>query len=270
MTRLLRRASLRFYLRHPWQLGLAIAGISLGVGVYVGVSLANDSAARAFDVAAAEVRGAITHRMLPLGGSLDERLYRDLVSRDGGVAGRAGRRSARSASRVEPTCACRCSASSRCDGGGGCASRELRPGSDARFAAPDRRARHRLVVAGRSRDELGVDSRRDAVVDRRRSRARRAACSASCRRPASTSEPSRRSWPTSRRRKSCSERFGRISRIDLSLTAARGTRARAPRCRQRDPGPGRDRAQHVPRAHDRVPHQPDARSDCWRSSSACS
>ena len=56
VTRLLRRASLRFYLRHPWQLGLAIAGISLGVGVYVGVSLANDSAARAFDVAAA--RGA--------------------------------------------------------------------------------------------------------------------------------------------------------------------------------------------------------------------
>jgi putative ABC transport system permease protein len=85
VTRLLRRASLRFYLRHPWQLGLAIAGISLGVGVYVGVSLANDSAARAFDVAAAEVRGAITHRILPLGDSLDERLYLDIVSRGGGL-----------------------------------------------------------------------------------------------------------------------------------------------------------------------------------------
>ena len=85
MTHLLRRASLRFYLRHPWQLGLAIAGISLGVGVYVGVSLANDSAARAFDVAATEVRGAVTHRILPLGDGLDERLYVDLVSRNGGV-----------------------------------------------------------------------------------------------------------------------------------------------------------------------------------------
>lgn len=83
---LLRRASLRFYLRHPWQLGLAIAGISLGVGVYVGVSLANDSAARAFDVAANEVRGAITHRVLPLEDSLDEQVYRELVSRDGTVA----------------------------------------------------------------------------------------------------------------------------------------------------------------------------------------
>jgi putative ABC transport system permease protein len=83
---LLRRASLRFYLRHPWQLGLAIAGISLGVGVYVGVSLANDSAARAFDVAAAEVRGTITHRILPLGDdSLDERLFAELALRRGGV-----------------------------------------------------------------------------------------------------------------------------------------------------------------------------------------
>ncbi len=85
MTPLLRRASLRFFLRHPWQLGLAVAGISLGVGVYVGVSLANDSAARAFDVAATEVRGTITHRILPLGASLDEQLFVDLVAHDGGV-----------------------------------------------------------------------------------------------------------------------------------------------------------------------------------------
>jgi putative ABC transport system permease protein len=85
VTRLLRRASLRFYLRHPWQLALAIAGISLGVGVYVGISVANDSAARAFDVAAAQVRGTTTHRIVPLDDGLDERIYRDLVTRDGAV-----------------------------------------------------------------------------------------------------------------------------------------------------------------------------------------
>jgi putative ABC transport system permease protein len=85
VTSLLRRASLRFYLRHPWQLGLAIAGISLGVGVHVGVGLANDSAARAFDVAATAVRGAVTHRLVPLDGPLDETLYRELVLRDGTV-----------------------------------------------------------------------------------------------------------------------------------------------------------------------------------------
>jgi putative ABC transport system permease protein len=55
------------------------------VGVFVGVSLANDSAARAFDVAATQVRGAVTHRILPLGDGLDERLYVDLVSRNGGI-----------------------------------------------------------------------------------------------------------------------------------------------------------------------------------------
>jgi putative ABC transport system permease protein len=79
---LLNRASLRFYLRHPWQLGLAIVGVSLGIAVYVGVSLANDSAGRAFDIAAARVRGETTHRLLPVDGMLDETLYRDLVLRD--------------------------------------------------------------------------------------------------------------------------------------------------------------------------------------------
>ena len=80
---LLNRASLRFYLRHPWQLGLAIVGVSLGVAVYVGVSLANDSAGRAFDIAAARVRGDVTHRLLPVDGMLDETLFRELVLRDG-------------------------------------------------------------------------------------------------------------------------------------------------------------------------------------------
>jgi putative ABC transport system permease protein len=85
VTRLLHLASFRFYLRHPWQLALAIAGISLGVGVYVGISVANDSAARAFDVAADEVRGTITHRIVPLGDGIDERIYADLVARDGAL-----------------------------------------------------------------------------------------------------------------------------------------------------------------------------------------
>jgi putative ABC transport system permease protein len=76
---LLLRSSARFYSRHPWQLALAIAGISLGVAVYVGVRLANDSAARAFDVTTERLRGAATHRLLPLDESLDDQLYVDLV-----------------------------------------------------------------------------------------------------------------------------------------------------------------------------------------------
>jgi putative ABC transport system permease protein len=83
MNRLLALASARFYRRHPWQLVLAIAGISLGVAVYVGVDLANDSAQRAFDLSAAAVRGRTTHRLLPAGGDLDERVFRDLVTARG-------------------------------------------------------------------------------------------------------------------------------------------------------------------------------------------
>ncbi|HEY8452406.1 MAG TPA: FtsX-like permease family protein [Natronosporangium sp.] len=79
MKRLLALAALRFYLRHPWQLALALAGIALGVAVYVGVDLANDSARRAFELSAEILRGQATHRLLPVGGELDEDVYRELV-----------------------------------------------------------------------------------------------------------------------------------------------------------------------------------------------
>jgi putative ABC transport system permease protein len=79
VKRLLSLAYVRFYLRHPWQLALAIAGISLGVGVYVGVDVASDNAARAFDLSSALVRGQTTHRLLPIGAEIDESVYRQLV-----------------------------------------------------------------------------------------------------------------------------------------------------------------------------------------------
>jgi putative ABC transport system permease protein len=86
MSFLLARASARFYARHPWQLALAIAGIGLGVAVYVGVDLANDSARRAFDLSAAMIRGATTHRLLAVGGSMPESHFVELV-----VSGSVGR-----------------------------------------------------------------------------------------------------------------------------------------------------------------------------------
>jgi putative ABC transport system permease protein len=75
---LLALASLRFYGRHPWQLLLAVAGIALGIAVFVGIELANDSARRAFESSTAAVRGQTTHRLLPLMGMLDESVYRTL------------------------------------------------------------------------------------------------------------------------------------------------------------------------------------------------
>ena len=72
-------ASSRFYLRHPWQLALAIAGISLGVAVYVGVDLANDSARRAFELSSELLRGQTSHRLLPVGGEMPETHYSSLL-----------------------------------------------------------------------------------------------------------------------------------------------------------------------------------------------
>ena len=75
MSRLLFRASRRFLLRHTGQLGLAMAGIALGVGVVVGVDLANNSARRAFDTSAALVSGRSTHQLVGVHGTLPESLY---------------------------------------------------------------------------------------------------------------------------------------------------------------------------------------------------
>ena len=77
--RLLLRSALRFYSRRPWQFVLAAAGIALGVAVYVGVGLANDSARRAFDSSSDALLGRATHELIPLTGEMPERIYRELV-----------------------------------------------------------------------------------------------------------------------------------------------------------------------------------------------
>lgn len=75
MSRLLVRASRRFLLRHPGQLGFAVAGIALGVAVVVGVDLANDSARRAFEMSIELVSGRSTHQLIGVRGTLPESLY---------------------------------------------------------------------------------------------------------------------------------------------------------------------------------------------------
>jgi putative ABC transport system permease protein len=74
----LSKAARRFYLRRPWQLALAVTGIALGVAVYVGVDLANDSARRAFELSADLVRGRATHQLVGVGADIPDALYREL------------------------------------------------------------------------------------------------------------------------------------------------------------------------------------------------
>jgi putative ABC transport system permease protein len=73
--RLLRRASRRHLLRHPWQLGLATLGVALGVGIAVAIDLANQSAAQAFRLSMEQVGGRATHQLVGGPGGLDEQLY---------------------------------------------------------------------------------------------------------------------------------------------------------------------------------------------------
>ena len=78
MNGLLAQAGLRFYCRRPWQLCLAVSGIALGVAVYVGVDLANDSARRAFALSADLITGSTTHHLMGTRGEVPDSLYRSL------------------------------------------------------------------------------------------------------------------------------------------------------------------------------------------------
>jgi putative ABC transport system permease protein len=75
MSRTLWRASLRYTLRHPWQFGLSLLGIALGVAVVVSIDLSIGSARRAFVLSNQAVLGKTTHRLEAGPEGLDERLY---------------------------------------------------------------------------------------------------------------------------------------------------------------------------------------------------
>jgi putative ABC transport system permease protein len=79
VTPLLYRSSLRYLLRHPWQIGLAVLGVALGVAVVVAVDLANGSALLAFDLSTEAVTGRATHQVVAGPGGLPDDAYRRLV-----------------------------------------------------------------------------------------------------------------------------------------------------------------------------------------------
>ncbi|HEX6290456.1 MAG TPA: FtsX-like permease family protein [Herpetosiphonaceae bacterium] len=81
MSSLLIKTSIRYLLRHPWQVGLSILGVALGVAVVVAIDLANTSARRAFTLSTETVTGRTTHQIIGGAGTLDEALYRELIQR---------------------------------------------------------------------------------------------------------------------------------------------------------------------------------------------
>lgn len=65
----------RYLARHPWQSGLMILGITLGVAVAVAIDLANASASRAFDLSTEAVTGRATHQIIGGPQGLEESIY---------------------------------------------------------------------------------------------------------------------------------------------------------------------------------------------------
>src|SRR5580765_8789814 len=78
LSRQLTRLAVRQLRSHPWQLGLAILGIALGVAVAVSIDLANTSALRAFRLSTEAVSGRATHQIVGGPSGLPEDVYRRL------------------------------------------------------------------------------------------------------------------------------------------------------------------------------------------------
>ncbi len=79
MSRLVARAGRRFFVRHPWQLALAIVGVAMGVAVVTGVDLAGGAARKAFDASREAVAGKATHQIVSRAGTFDETLFHRLL-----------------------------------------------------------------------------------------------------------------------------------------------------------------------------------------------
>jgi putative ABC transport system permease protein len=75
MMPVLYRASTGFLLRHPWQLGLALLGICIGVAVIVAVDLAIESSRRAFLLSMDTLTGEATHQIIGGPNGVSESLY---------------------------------------------------------------------------------------------------------------------------------------------------------------------------------------------------
>ena len=73
------RSSLRHLLRRPWQFGLAVLGVALGVAVIVSIDLANASATRAFSLSSEAVTGRATHQVIGGPEGITDEAFRRLV-----------------------------------------------------------------------------------------------------------------------------------------------------------------------------------------------
>lgn len=75
MDNLINKSSLRYLAKHPWQVGLSIIGIVLGVAVVISIDLANQSASKAFELSMQNVAGKATHHIIGGPNGIPDSLY---------------------------------------------------------------------------------------------------------------------------------------------------------------------------------------------------
>ena len=74
----LSRLAWRHYLLHPWQAGLALLGVALGVAVLISIEAANGSALAAFRLSTEALTGRATHQIIGSSNGVPEELFRRL------------------------------------------------------------------------------------------------------------------------------------------------------------------------------------------------
>ncbi len=72
------RASLRYLIRHPWQFGLSLLGVAIGVALILSIDISNQSAERAFSLSSQMVTGRATDQITAGSDGIPDSLYRRL------------------------------------------------------------------------------------------------------------------------------------------------------------------------------------------------
>jgi putative ABC transport system permease protein len=83
MPPILYQSSFRYLKRHPWQFGLAVLGVALGVTIVLSIDLTNASAQRSMELAVQSVSGRSTHQIISDREYLSEQIYRELKQKLG-------------------------------------------------------------------------------------------------------------------------------------------------------------------------------------------
>jgi putative ABC transport system permease protein len=62
-------------IKHPWQFGLSVLGIAMGVAIVVSIDIANHSSAKAFDLSMNAVAGKATHQIIGTSEGIPDSFY---------------------------------------------------------------------------------------------------------------------------------------------------------------------------------------------------